>query len=450
MAFRDYRKMFVIGMAKSGCAVCALLADHGHDVIAWDDAPRGMDETGLHALGVATATKETAADRLRESECVVISPGVPVDHPLVTEARAAGIPVVGEIEAAFHFTDARVVAVTGTNGKSTTVGVIGTILQQAGVDTVVAGNVGVPLAAAVRERDYNTIVLELSSFQLDTIENFRAHVAVLLNVTPDHLDRYGGSFDNYAASKGRLLNRSSSETFYVYNADDKVASALADVNPGTSIGFSSSRRLTSGVFLEGGDFVRAWDGKVTRIAARSTFSPMGAHNEENAMAAIAAVIPFDVSDEDIATALRDYHALPHRMELVRVLGGVAYVNGSKATNVDAAMKSIQSVEKGCIVILGGRDKDGDFSQLIRLAGNVRRAILIGEATEVIAGTLAGHWTLEQAGDMSDAVRKAAAAASPGDTVLLAPACASFDMFENYERRGEEFRTCVNHLEEVGT
>lgn len=416
----------------------------------YDDAPGADTEADLKHLGVTIAGREDAESLLRGSDCVVVSPGVSLDHPLIVEARSAGIPVAGEIEVAYHFTDARVVGVTGTNGKSTTVGIIGAILQKAGVDNVVAGNVGVPLADVVREREHDTVVVELSSFQLDTIDEFRADVAVLLNVTPDHLDRYGGSFATYSASKARLLNRATTDTFYVYNADDKVATALTEANPGTSVGFSSSRKLETGVYMKGGDFVRSWDGKVTSVTPRSTFSPLGTHNAENAMAAIAAAIPFGVSDSDIVSALRDYRALPHRMELVRVIGGVAYVNDSKATNVDAAVKSIRSVDSGCVPILGGRDKDGDFSQMIPLADSVRVGILIGEATEVIAGALASHWKLEEAGDMKDAVRRASAAASPGDTVLLAPACASFDMFENYEKRGEAFRECVNQLAEVGT
>ncbi|MCH7549288.1 MAG: UDP-N-acetylmuramoyl-L-alanine--D-glutamate ligase [Candidatus Krumholzibacteriota bacterium] len=442
--------MFVIGMGKSGRAACALLSRHGYDVTAYDDALGAGTEAELKKLGVAVAEKDAAVDLLRQSDCVVVSPGVPLDHPLIVEARRAGVPVAGEIELAFRFTKARVVGVTGTNGKSTTVGIIGAILQKAGVNNVVAGNVGVPLADAVREREYDTVVLELSSFQLDTIDEFRADVAVLLNVTPDHLDRYDGSFAAYSASKARLLNRATTDTFYVYNADDKVATALAESNPGTSVGFSSSRTLETGVYMDGGDFVRSWNGETTHVTERSTFSPMGAHNAENAMAAIAAVIPFGVADSDIVAALRDYRALPHRMELVRVINGVAYINDSKATNVDAAVKSIRSVEHGCVVILGGRDKDGDFSQLIALADTVRKGILIGEATEVIAGALASHWKLEEAGDMQDAVRRAAAATSSGDTVLLAPACASFDMFENYEKRGEAFRKCVNQIEDVGT
>jgi UDP-N-acetylmuramoylalanine--D-glutamate ligase len=447
MAF-DYRKILVVGMARSGRAASELLAAKGRDVTVWDDDATKMDASGLAASGIAVADAGDVVGLATRSDCVVASPGVPEGNRILAAARDAGVPVVGEIEVAYHFTDARIIAVTGTNGKSTTVGVIGAILERAGVDAVVAGNVGRPFAGAIHDRDYDTVVLELSSFQLDTIDEFRAAVAVLLNVTPDHLDRYGGSFEAYAESKARILNRADAGTFYVYNADDPVAAGLASRNPGRSIGFSSERTLETGAYIDGGNLVRAWDGATVDVAPRSSFSPIGVHNAENALAAIAAVIPCGVTDDAIRDALHGYRALPHRMELVRVVNGVAYVNDSKATNVDAAVKSVRSVDGACVVILGGRDKDGDFGQLAPLAGRVRRAILIGEAAAVIRRALAGRWDLEDAADMMDAVRRASAVAAPGDTVLLAPACASFDMFESYEHRGEVFRECVRDLEEV--
>ena len=292
---------------------------------------------------------------------MVVSPGVPLEHPVLVRARAAGVPVVGEIEAAYRYTRARIVGVTGTNGKSTTVGVIGDILKAGGVDAVVAGNVGTPLADVLRERDPDTLVLELSSFQLDTIDRFRVDVAVLLNVTPDHLDRYHHSFDQYVASKARILNRAGSETTYVYNAEDQVAASLVKMHDGPSVPFSSRRNLESGVFFEDDAIVRVWKGKRDVVIRRSEFTPVGVHNLENALASIGAVIPFDVPLEAIRSALRAYHPLPHRMELVRVVDGVAYINDSKATNVDATVKSLVSIDGPVIVILGGRDKEGDFA-----------------------------------------------------------------------------------------
>ncbi len=446
-----YKTFLVLGLARSGIAVSALLAGEGRRVYVWDDDAGVVahfmegDVARRHAdriLAVAPGDAETTATAC---DCVVVSPGVPSDHRVVLRAKDAGVPVVGEIEIAWHFTDARIVGVTGTNGKSTTVGVIGTILEAGGIDVVVAGNVGTPVTQILAERSPETLVLELSSFQLDTIDDFRADVAVLLNVTADHLDRYEHSFDLYARSKARILNHAGPKTVFVYNAEDAVARELAGTHPGVCVPFSSRRELDEGVYFDGEAIVRVWRGARERVIRRGDFTPVGVHNLENALAAIAAAIAFDVSLDAVRRALRAYRPLPHRMELVRVVDGVAYVNDSKATNVDATVKSLMSVEGPVIVILGGRDKEGDFSVLVPRMGGVKRAVLIGEARGVIRKALAGHCELADAADMADAVRRARAGAVAGDTVLLAPACASFDMFKNYQERGEVFRACVNEL-----
>jgi UDP-N-acetylmuramoylalanine--D-glutamate ligase len=449
--FDQYRSFLVLGLARSGIAVSGLLAAHGHSVAVCDDDPQALarfadSEAAREFPGRVTALAPgDAMAALSRVDCVVVSPGVPLEHPLIARARDAGLPVIGEIEAAWHYTKARIVGVTGTNGKSTTVGVIGGILAAAGVDVVVAGNVGTPLAAVLRERDPETLVLELSSFQLDTIDEFRADVAVLLNVTPDHLDRYEHSMAKYEASKARILNHAGSETWYVYNAEDEAAVRIATGHRGPAVPFSSTRTLERGVFYDGESLVRVWDGERAAVIRRGEFTPPGVHNLENALAAIAAVIPFNVSLEAMRAALRAYRPLPHRMELVRVVDGVAYINDSKATNVDATIKSLMSVEGPVVVILGGRDKDGDFAALLPRLERVKRAVLIGEARAAIRAVLAGHCDLADAGDMHDAVNAARMATEPGDTVLLAPACASFDMFKNYQDRGEVFRACVNAL-----
>jgi UDP-N-acetylmuramoylalanine--D-glutamate ligase len=445
MNFRDLENFFVFGLARSGRAVAALLWEHGYGVTAWDENPDTVADFAQTADGVRVATTADWKVSLEKSDCLIVSPGVPLDHRLVAHARSHAVPVVGEIEAAWHFTEARLVGVTGTNGKSTVVGVIGEILRQGGIDVDVAGNIGRPFAESVREGTHDVVVLELSSFQLDTIDRFHVDVAVLLNVTPDHLDRYHGSFEEYASSKRRILNHSRPHALYVYNADDDVASALAPRYHGPSFGFSSSRELDEGVFERDGAIVRRVGGVEDEVLRRSEFTPVGVHNLENAMASVAAARAFDVALDDIRAALRIYRSLPHRMELVRVIGGVAYVNDSKATNVDATVKSLQSIDGGTIVILGGRDKDGDFSLLVPHVGRVRLAVLIGEAAAVIRRALEGHCELAEADDMTTAVRAAAQRASAGDTVLLAPACASFDMFDNYQERGEAFRKAVNTI-----
>ncbi|HEX5132408.1 MAG TPA: UDP-N-acetylmuramoyl-L-alanine--D-glutamate ligase [Candidatus Krumholzibacteria bacterium] len=449
--FAQCSRFLVLGMARSGIAVSGLLAGHGHAVQVSDD-----DAAALHRFAasdvarefgarIAVVAPQDAEAAVAGVDCVVPSPGVPLEHRVIRAAYSRDVRVAGEIEVAAHYTRARIVGVTGTNGKSTTVGIIGGILAAAGVDVVVAGNIGTPLADVLRERDHHTLVLELSSFQLDTVDEFRVQVAVLLNVTPDHLDRYGQSLARYEASKARILNRADDTTWFVYNADDAAARRIAQGHRGPVVAFSSTQSLDQGVYWDGTNIVRAWDGERSAVIRRAEFMPVGVHNLENAMAAIGAAIPLGIELDGVRAALRSYRPLPHRMELVRVVDGVAYVNDSKATNVDATVKSLMSVDGPVIVILGGRDKDGDFAPLAERIGAVKRVVLIGEARAVIRKALAGRCEMTDAGDMREAVAVARGAAAAGDTVLLAPACASFDMFRNYQHRGEVFRECVNSL-----
>jgi UDP-N-acetylmuramoylalanine--D-glutamate ligase len=427
------------------------LTGDNRSVTVFDDDPAALSKFVVTDVArqfgdrIAVAEPNGVRAAIAASDCVVLSPGVPLDHPLVTYAAAEEKPVIGEIELAYHFTRARIVGVTGTNGKSTTVGIIGDILKSAGIDVVVAGNIGTPVCDVLRERDPDTLVLELSSFQLDTTDEFRVHVGVLLNVTPDHLDRYHHSFDEYAASKARILRHATDQTYYVYNREDSAASTLAAATPARGIPFSSARVMADGVFFDDQNIVRARRGTREPVLPRSEFTPVGVHNLENALASVGAATALDIPLDAMRSALRAYRPLPHRMELVRVVDGVTYVNDSKATNVDATVKSLISIEGHSILILGGRDKEGDFAALVPHLREVRRAILIGEAKPAIRHALTGHVDMKDARDMEDAVRIGREAARPGDTVLLAPACASFDMFKNYQERGEVFRACVNSL-----
>ena len=452
MNINDAKKIFVLGLAKSGRAVSLLLARHGFAVRVWDDtadARNGFPPPAgsTHATGDLEIVTQAVCERvLDDCDCLVVSPGVPLDHPLVRRAMSRSIDVMGELEVAFQFSKARVIAVTGTNGKSTVTDLIGAILGSAGVPSVVAGNIGTPFSSVLLEGHVeDTVVLEVSSFQLDTIDRFRADIAILLNITPDHLDRYGDSFDRYAASKHRILNRSDGGSFFVYNAEDALCSSFADGFPGTAMPFSSARTLGTGTFSRGDTLVRAMGGRETIIIHRKDFMPAGIHNLENALAAIAAVSPLDIPQDALERALKQYRPLPHRMELVQVAGGVAYINDSKATNIDAAAKSLQSIADGVIVILGGRDKNGDFTTLIPFLGRVKAAVLIGEAAEKIDSAIGGSCRVIHASTMEDAVQLARSTAVAGDTVLLAPACASFDMFANYKERGDEFKRCVKSI-----
>lgn len=449
MGLFDGKRYFVLGMGKSGNAATRLLVREGADVSVFDDADAGADVSGT-ADDVRVVDAAVASDVVRESDCVVVSPGVPLQHPLLVAARAANVAVIGELELAYlvHVRGrrAKLVGVTGTNGKSTVVSMVGEILGRAGVTHVVAGNIGTPFSEVVAgPQRCDVIVLEISSFQLDTIDEFKLDVAVLLNVAADHLDRYNDSFDEYAASKARILNRADRETYFVYNDDDGVCQSIAAGFGGGKIPFSSTKVLGDGLFEENGCIVRRWRGEKTTILPLNQFTPVGIHNLENAMAAAAAVTPLDTSVSFIGEGLRAYHPLPHRMELVRVSGGVAYINDSKATNVDATIKSVKSIEGDMVLILGGLDKNGDFEALIPSLARVKGVVVIGAATEKIKAVLDGHVDVFTADTLADAVRQSAALAQAGDTVLLAPACASFDMFRSYADRGEKFRAQVNAL-----
>jgi UDP-N-acetylmuramoylalanine--D-glutamate ligase len=454
MSILNKNKFFVLGAARSGRAAAILLAGKKLSVTLYDDDPavakaflESAEIEGLESQLNFTDRKH-ARQMLRKSDCVVLSPGVPLDHLLVKEARRSGLTIISELELAFQFCSGKMIGVTGTNGKSTVVNIIGQILQTAGARTVVAGNVGKPFSSVIANGHiYDHIVLEISSFQLDTIDEFKTDIAVLLNVTPDHLDRYGDSFDTYVASKARILNRADENTTFVYNAEDGACRRIAREFQGRKIEFSSTRQLNEGVYLNANAIVCRLEGREDVLMRRAEFTPIGIHNAENAMAAVAAVIPIGIETSVIVEALKKYHPLPHRMELVRVIGGVAYVNDSKATNVDAAVKSIMSIEGNMILIIGGRDKSGDFSTLLPHLGHVIKVITIGEAAQKIEQVLAKRCSVARASNMDEAVSLAGKTAQAGDTVLLAPACASFDMFKDYTDRGDAFRASVKTLEE---
>ena len=457
MSFLDGKNYFVLGLGLSGRAAAALLAEDGRNVTVYDENTAVLEKYAVDIEGeqyrgsidiFSDAGTDAVFTRIAACDSLVLSPGVPLDHPAVTAARQNNVAVVSEIEAAFHYTGADIVGVTGTNGKSTTVGIIGSILESAGLRCVVAGNVGTPFSSVVgRGRVYDVIVLELSSFQLDTIFEFKANVSVLLNVTPDHLDRYHNSMDEYANSKSRILNLADENSCFVYNDDDNYCRAISERFPGSAIPFSSSHRPegADSVYFEDGAIHRQWLGTRESVLDATDFTPVGIHNLENAMAAVGAASAMSVSLLDIRGGLRSYKPLPHRMELVKVVDGVSYINDSKATNVDATIKSLISIDGGVVLILGGRDKEGDFSALLPYLGNVKKVLLVGEAADKIRSALEQRCDTETQSDMASAVKAAAGYTRVGDTVLLAPACASFDMFESYKHRGEVFRSCVNTL-----
>jgi UDP-N-acetylmuramoylalanine--D-glutamate ligase len=448
MDFRG-KQVTVVGLARSGVAACRVLAERGARVLGTDRSPREKlrgDLAGLEASGVRLATGGHRPEDFVGADLIVISPGVPTELDLVERARARGIPVWGEVELASRLTAARFLGITGTNGKSTTTSLLGAMLEAAGFPVVVAGNIGTALCEVVTTLGpSHWVVAELSSFQLETIVTFRPHVAVLLNLAPDHLDRYATLGDYYAA-KARIFLNQTSEDCAVLNADDPATLDLARGIRAQPRLFSRLRTVGDGAFVRDGRLIVRRDGRTEAACGVAEIRIQGLHNLENGLAAAAAASAIGTPLAAIGAALKRFPGLPHRLELVAELGGVRYVNDSKGTNVGAVLKSLEGYAGGVILIAGGKDKGGDFAPLRPLvATRVKTLLLLGQAREVIRGQLAGACPMEEAPTLEAAVSRAAEIAAAGDTVLLSPACASFDMFRDFEHRGDVFRQAVRDL-----
>ncbi len=436
-------RALVVGLEKSGQASAALLARQGARVRATDLKP--LEELPeacalLKRLGIPFA-RQSEAD-FEWPELVVLSPGVPADLAPLQAARARGARVIGEVELAARYLEGPVIGITGANGKTTVTAMTGHILRECRIPVQVGGNIGAPVTGMVdasRPDQWN--VLELSSFQLETIETFRARIGVALNVTPDHLDRHR-TFENYAAAKGRLFATQQAGDFAVLNAEDPVCVSYAKLGAAAPVWFSSARQVEPGAWLADGNVY--YDGELLIPAAEIPIP--GRHNVENAMAAAAAARLAGAPLEGIAAAIRTFQAVEHRLEFVRMVDGVAYYNDSKATNVDATLKALDAFSSGLWVILGGKDKGSDYTVLREpLAAKGRAVLLIGAAAPKIAAQLSGAVELIECGTLEEAVRRGHRSAAPGDTVLLAPACASFDQFQSYEHRGRVFKQLVAGL-----
>lgn len=446
------KRVAVIGLGRSGQAAVRLLQRLGARVTVADQKPSADLAAALGGLSAGDVEIHGAGDyesALRGAEVVVVSPGVPMALDPLQRVRRAGVRIIGELELASQHLTRRILAVTGTNGKSTTVTWIGELLRGAGYDPFVGGNLGTPLAeAALASLDgkvWDIAVAEVSSFQLETIETFRPWIGAILNVTPDHLDRYP-SMEAYAAAKLRLFENQGDADYAVLNADDPWLSRSPVRSRSARIEFSRTRPVGRGVCLEGDVIVSNLFGRREEVCRADALQVKGAHNIENAMAAavVAALAgcPMDV----ISRGLRAFRGLEHVMEVVRVLRGVAYINDSKGTNVDATIKALESVPAPVILIAGGREKGGAYPGLAEaVRRKARRVILLGEARERLREVLAGACPITEAASLRDAVRDAAATAAAGDTVLLSPACASFDMFADYKDRGRQFKESVHEL-----
>ena len=450
------KRVTVFGLGRSGRAVADLLLDLGALVTIVEehtsqDVEAVSVEYGLR--GARVFRGDEVIEGLRDLDLLVVSPGVSKDHRLLQEIIQRDIPIIGEIELAGWFLRAPIIAVTGTNGKSTTVRLIGSILQQSGKRAFVGGNLGIPLCEAVSKpmhpspmQDYEYIVAEVSSFQLETIHRFKPWIAALLNVTPDHLDRHPTQED-YRAAKQRIFENQTIQDWALINVDDPVVRTMAlSVRSGVWE-FSLTQKVQQGVYLEGGDILARMHGKEFFIVSRDALPMRGDHNVANAMAAMSVGLLCGCSIDDMVRALQATPTFEHALEVVREWQGITFVNDSKGTNVDATLKALHSFEEPLVLILGGKDKGGDFSQLAdSIKRQVKGVVVIGEATPKILQALDQIKPVTPAASLADAVSQAVAFASKGDVVLFSPACASFDMFRNYHHRGLEFKRVVGELQ----
>ena len=440
----------VVGAARSGIAAAELLASRGADVILTDLRPALEPEADikLREAGVQLELGGHRADTLRGADLIVLSPGVSPAQPDVAAARAADIPVIGEPELASRWLRGRIVAVTGTKGKSTTTTLIGKMLEAAGMQVLVGGNIGVPLSAQVARSTPDIIhVVEASSFQLEMTEQFQPTIAVLLNFSPDHLDRHA-TVEEYAQAKQRIFANQREQDFAVINVDDPEAVRLAGVTRAKKVLISQDAgSLREGVVISGDTIVhRGGDGQEWALLPLSSVHLLGRHLLTDVLAAAAVAEILGAAPAAMRSAVEGFSGLEHALEPVRTIAGVQFVNDSKATNVEAAERSIESFDRDLAVIMGGRYKGGDFGRLrepLRARGAM--VVVIGESKPQIREALGDTVAIRDASTMTEAVRLGFASVRPGGTVLLAPACSSFDMFRDYADRGRQFKDAVAAL-----
>jgi UDP-N-acetylmuramoylalanine--D-glutamate ligase len=443
------KRVLVVGLARTGVATSLFCAARGAIVTATDTRTEnaiGEALPQLRAAGVHLELGGHSKEIFLKQDLIIPSPGVPADAPLLQTARLNGITSWSEIELAGRFLKGRLIGITGSNGKTTTTSLIEHILRSAGVPTILAGNIGTPLISIVEQTNDRTIaVAELSSFQLELIETFRPNISVFLNLTPDHLDRHH-TFEAYGAAKTRIFENQTEADSAVLNADDPATTKHAPAKPQV-FWFSRKQRVAQGAFVREAEIIFRREGKDESVLKIQDIPLAGAHNVENVLAAVAATRLADVEAAAIAKGVRSFSGVEHRLEFVAEIGGVRYYNDSKATNVDATLKALDAFPGRILVILGGKDKGSDYTLLqAPLREKAILALLIGAAGDKIEKQIAGSVAIERAGTIDRAVKIASHAARPGDVVLLAPACASFDQFENYEHRGRVFKDLVHHLE----
>jgi len=443
------KKVLVVGLGKSGLAAALFLRRHGAQVTVSDvrsaealakDIPALLDE------GIMVETGGHGLLTFRRQDLIVVSPGVPLNTPELAQVRSFGLPVIGELELAARFLKGRTLAITGSNGKTTTTALVGEILQAAGMHTLVGGNIGVPvISLAEQSTDETWSVLEVSSFQLESTQRFHPSIAIILNITADHLDRHG-SFENYALAKERIFAAQDEHDFVVLNADNARAAQAAARSFAKVYFFSIEHSVLRGAWVEDGYVVYrpGKDDPIEKVMPLSGIPLKGAHNVENVLAAVCGARLAGATTAQIRTAIEGFKAVEHRLEFVAKVNGIDFYNDSKATNVDATAKAVASFSHGVHLIMGGKDKGSDYAQLAQLLrARVRAIYTIGSAAAKIESQLRGVVSVQSCETLDNAVSAAASAARPGEVVLLAPACSSYDQFENYEQRGRAFKELVS-------
>lgn len=443
------KKVLVVGMARSGMAAARFLRARGAWVTVSDTRGQSQLEPEirtLQALGIGCEVGGHRLESLLEAEFIVVSPGVPLDQPLLREAARQGREILSEIELASRFLRGRVVGITGSNGKTTTTTLVGEILESAGFRVQVGGNIGVPLISLVEGSASDSInVVELSSFQLEAVSSFRAHIGVILNITPDHMDRYP-TLAAYASAKLNLLNTQEASDYAVLNREDRLLRDLTEPTSARKFWFSTRVPVDQGCCLQTGALIFSDRGRREKVVGMEDVRIKGRHNLENVAAAVTVARLLGASVGSIRETVARFRGVSHRLEWVREIRGVDFYNDSKATNPTSAQRALEAFEQRLILILGGRDKAGDFTVLSpQVSRRVKGLVLLGEASRKIESQLAGTAPVTRAASMEEAVRLAFGQADRGEVVLLAPACSSFDMFRDYEDRGNVFKEAVNRL-----
>jgi UDP-N-acetylmuramoylalanine--D-glutamate ligase len=448
MELKD-KRVLVVGLGKSGVASALFLKSRGARVAVSDTKPEAELRNEILLLldhGITVETGGHGDRTFRGQDLIVVSPGVPVDAPQLVQARSLGESVIGEIELAAQFLPGPIVAITGANGKTTTTSLAGEIIAAGNFPTLVGGNIGTPAISLVDKAGASTwTVLEVSSFQLETIVNFRPRIAVILNITPDHLDRHK-TFENYVNAKARIFENQYAHDFCILNAEDPASAALSTRACARLFWFSRKKDVDQGACVRGTN-IYFRDGHTEREIMPLTEVPLrGAHNLENVLAAVAIGVIAGCQPEQIRGAIRNFKAVEHRLEFIARVAGVDYYNDSKATNVDATIKALESFPGNIHLILGGKDKGSDYTVLQDLLRErVKRIYTIGAAAAKIESQLQGVIEIDHAETLENAVARANEAAVTGDVILLAPACSSFDQFQSYEHRGRAFKEAVHSL-----